>query len=374
MATDAQVAALSTARMDAVAAFAVDWLVHDKANTLFAFLFGVGFWVQLERLEARGAAFRSLYMRRLTVLLAIGTAHLFLLWPWDVLHLYALAGFALLFLRGADNRTLLVLGLVLGVAGRVTSDELLDAAGISGPVLDVAYGDAAALARQAAALSGSYLNWVRAMSDLVMHDWLMAGMILSWFCYALGRFLIGALVARLGWIQRARDLRPAYHRWCAILLPLGLIGEAVATIVSRMADAGTIASGWETVAEALHMGTVVALAAGYVCAIVLLAQSGWARWLVRGLGAAGRMALTNYVTQSVIILLTFSRVGPGLGLAGTIGASRLQPIALLGFVAQMILSDLWLRHVRYGPLEWLWRALTYGRMPEWRVREPVHTA
>ena len=59
----------------------VQWLVSDKANTLFAFLFGMGFWVQMERMEARGADFKRIYMRRLTILLAMGVAHLFLFWP-----------------------------------------------------------------------------------------------------------------------------------------------------------------------------------------------------------------------------------------------------------------------------------------------------
>lgn len=368
MATEAQAAALPSAGADKAVSFAVTWLVEDKANTLFAFLFGVGFWVQLDRLERRGVAFRRLYVRRLAVLLAIGTAHLFLLWPWDVLHLYALAGFALLMLRGLGDRSLLLLGVVLGVAGRFGGDAALAAADISGPAFAIAYGDAAALARQAAALSGSYPAWVRAMADLVRHDWLAGGMILSWFLYALGRFLIGALVARRGWLQRAHALRPAYRRSLAILLPAGLAGELAATIGQQLADAGTLGPPWGTVAEALHMVAMPALAAAYLCAIVLLAGSGRAAWLVRGLGAAGRMALTNYVLQSVVILLVYSRIGPGLGLAGSIGAAGALPIAIAVLVAQAGASALWFRHYRYGPLEWAWRVLTYGARPAFRAR------
>ena len=76
----------------AVIAF-TDVFVSDKANTLFAFLFGVGFWVQMQRLEERGAAFASIYTRRLFVLLVFGLINLFLIWPWDILNLYAITGF-----------------------------------------------------------------------------------------------------------------------------------------------------------------------------------------------------------------------------------------------------------------------------------------
>ena len=82
------------------------WLVADKANTIFAFLFGLGFYLQMQRLQLRGVDFERLYKRRLTVLLFIGFLHLFFVWTWDILHLYALAGFILLPLRRLSNRAI----------------------------------------------------------------------------------------------------------------------------------------------------------------------------------------------------------------------------------------------------------------------------
>src|SRR6188768_4291363 len=96
MATEQQLLSLPTAGYDFALLDVLRWLVMDKANTIFAFLFGLGFYVQMQRLEARGADFERLYRRRLTVLLVIGFLNLFFLWTWDILHLYALAGFILL--------------------------------------------------------------------------------------------------------------------------------------------------------------------------------------------------------------------------------------------------------------------------------------
>ena len=96
LATDAQRLSLPTAALDHTLQLLLSALVSDKANTLFAFLFGLGFHLQMQRMQARGAAFEAIYVRRLTVLLCLGVLHVLLVWTWDILHLYALAGFVLL--------------------------------------------------------------------------------------------------------------------------------------------------------------------------------------------------------------------------------------------------------------------------------------
>ena len=95
MATDQQLMALPTAALDGMLRNLMHWLVSGKANTLFAFLFGLGFYLQMQRAQARGADFDRIYLRRLTVLLVLGVVHTLFFWVWDILNLYALAGFVL---------------------------------------------------------------------------------------------------------------------------------------------------------------------------------------------------------------------------------------------------------------------------------------
>lgn len=371
MATAAQLEALPSARLDQAAHFLGQWLVHDKANTLFAFLFGVGFWVQMQRMEGRGGGFEAIYLRRVLILLGIGALHLVALFPWDILHLYAIAGLVLLALRGLSDRALIIGGLALAVFGRLVVGEGFEVAGVAGPAFDRAYSDEAVLARQAASASGDYLVWMGSMARLYLADWFASGLVAGWFVYVLGRFMVGAWVARRGWLQRTEALAPQFRAWMARLLPLGLAGEFVAALIEAGLDAGRLApeGAWRIAGEALHLAAAPTLAAGYACAIVSALNAPRLRGLVAPLGAVGRMALTNYVGQSVIIFLVLFQIGPGLGLAGDIGAAGLVGVALLGFAGQVLISRLWLANFAYGPLEWVWRALTYGRAP--RLRRAV---
>ena len=129
MATQSQLLSLPTAGLDHAVEAVLRCALLDKANTVFAFLFGLGFYLQMQRLDARGRDAQRIYRRRLTVLLLIGVAHTFLLWNWDILHLYALAGFLLLAMRSAANRTLVIAGILLAAFGRTAVKGLLAASG-----------------------------------------------------------------------------------------------------------------------------------------------------------------------------------------------------------------------------------------------------
>ena len=235
MATETQLLSLPSAPFDFALLQVIDWLVVDKANTLFAFLFGLGFYLQMQRLEVRGVDFEALYQRRLSVLLAIGVIHLFFFWTWDILHLYALAGFLLLPLRRLSDRALLLAGLILAAFGRTTQKALAEFgpegswAGLAG-----GYADSDVLVRQQLSERGDYFGIVGNFFDWVFVDYIASGMILGWLCYALGRFLIGAWVGRNGWITR-RGVIPAGLAARAALgvARLGLVLEGVAMLLSE---------------------------------------------------------------------------------------------------------------------------------------------
>ncbi|MEN1728977.1 MAG: hypothetical protein AAGJ52_11115, partial [Pseudomonadota bacterium] len=129
--TAKQASTLSTAWLDRHVEFALDLLFYSKANTLFAFLFGLGFWVQLERLEARGARFQRIYLRRVLILSVIGWLHLIYLFTWDILHIYGLAAIILLACRGLKDRTLLWVGLLLTLFADPVIDWLFEFSGVA---------------------------------------------------------------------------------------------------------------------------------------------------------------------------------------------------------------------------------------------------
>jgi uncharacterized protein len=369
MATEQQLLSLPTAPFDFALTDVLEWLFVDKANSLFAFLFGLGFYLQMQRLEARGVDFQRVYRRRLTVLLVMGLANLVFLWTWDILHLYALAGFALLAMRRLRTRTLLVVGLILAFGGRIAQEALAEFAGVaSWTGQSSGYDDAAVLLRQQLSQSGDYLGIVRNFLDWAVIDYLSSGLIIGWLFYALGRFLIGAWVGRRGWIERARDFAPQWRRLARWSLPLGLLLEGVATLLA----ASPLLPEWQLrdfCAQVTHLLAVPLLAVGYVSGLVTLFGTPLGRRLLAPFAWSGRMALTNYLAQGLVIGFALFGVGPGLGLAGHIGSCALLGIVIVAFALQMAFSRWWLGRFAYGPMEWLWRALTYGERPSWRLRK-----
>lgn len=367
MATADQLAALPTAAWDATADALVHWLAEDKANTLFAFLFGLGFSLQMERARAKGADFERLYLRRLGVLLVVGLLHLVLLWGWDILHLYALAGFVLFALRGISSRALLAGGVVLAVISRMIQEAVVawggayEWHGLADP-----FSTAAVLERQQLSQAGDYLGLVEAMGRYTLVDWLLSGLVVGWLFYVLGRFMIGAWVGRKGWLQRSGEHLPGFRRWLWLTLPLGLVLEAASVGIDARIAVGQLPEGWAMAATIVHLVAAPVLATGYVCAIVVALHGRLGAWLLSPFAWAGRMALTNYVMQSFAYGLILFGVWPGLALAGRIGTATICVIVVVLFALQILFSRWWLGRYRHGPLEWAWRGLTYGAWPTMR--------
>ena len=369
MATDAQLDALPTAPVDKWVDWICGWLAHDKANTVFAFLFGLGFWLQLGRAQAKGADFERIYLRRLTVLLVIGVVHFLFFWVWDILHVYALAGFLLFFLRRLPDRWMLGLGVTLALGARTVQEWLVEL-GVLDPFgwSHDPYVEAEVLARQRLSEAGDWPGLVQAFLRFDAPDYIFNGLLVAWIFYALGRFLIGAWVGRKGWLMDAAAYLPGFRRVLVWTLPAGMALEAAATVGQVLLDDGRLPEGgpWYALIQTTLLIGAPPMACGLVCAVVVGLHGGAGRWL-RPFRWAGRMALTNYVGQTLFYALVLFGVGPGLALAGKIGSTVVLAIVLAGFAAQVAFSRWWLGRFRYGPLEWVWRALTYGTRPRLRA-------
>ncbi|HXU74468.1 MAG TPA: DUF418 domain-containing protein [Polyangia bacterium] len=354
-----------TSRFDAIARWIQALLVESKAQTLLTFLFGFGFAAQLLRAEARHEPVMGIYLRRLFVLLAIGLLHV-MLWWGDVTWTYAVAGFALLlFLRTSDRARLVWAALLtFGCFAFGTWPSLRAAAArlVASPATMEQ-----TMKSFAAAIHGKRF-WPVVPAHLRVALVWEAPIYLWYYAWLLGRFLVGYVAGTQRWFDDdGAGHLPLFRRFVLF----GLVADvpaAVLTILLRLVPhaphrLGPLASVAVGLVDQLGL---LGLTAAYVGVIVLLMQRPSWRSLLTLIAPAGRMPLTTYISQSVIS--TFLYYGWGLGLAGTVRSARCVMLALAIFALQVVAAHLWLRRFRFGPLEWIWRALVYLQLPPMRVR------
>jgi uncharacterized protein len=364
--------------LDRVVAAVILLLVDVKFITLLSILFGVGLGLQFDRAQARGdRRFPRYYLWRQVLLLLIGVCHALLLWWGDILTAYAIVGAMALgvtllgrgWVRGvaigglAWHYVLLLLFLVVALLfGNLFAQSRPIQAG-QGPdeqPLSLFFGEGSFEERReryttpqnqkAIYRHGHFAHLLenRAYfytSQLMALPFGAPGM--------LACFLIGVLVLRAGLFHDLHaHLRPA--RWFVALgLGIGVPLHVVAAVV-YLVDPRSQLPGPLNQLGALPQALL------YLVLLVLWSQSGLLPWLQSHLRAVGRMALTNYLMQSVLCTLVF--YGYGLGLYGRIGLTETLPVLLGIWLLQLLLSPLWLRFFSVGPVEWLWRKLA-GRRP-----------
>ena len=352
IATSEQLAALSSASVDKDIQFFIELLIADKANTLFSFLFGVSFSMQMQRLSHDGKNAITIYLRRLMILLVFGFLHLFFLNPWDILHMYALLGFILLGFKNAKDNTLLFTSVFFLLFGTVIYRVIDDHFNFFRLLENYRfYWDSAILSRQSLSTSGEYWRLVINLAEYTWSDWLLGsagGSVL----YLIGRFLFGAWVGRKGWLQNASDHVLGFKSVLVVALPLGLVLEVIVLKTNWLLDFQRF----------MHTIATLCLSSAYVSAVTVVLQSNRFKQMLSGFRDVGRMALTNYVLQSVIIGMTFWGFLGGANLAGKIGLAGVLGVSVVGFIAQVIFSRVWLRYFAFGPLEWVWRCLTYYKV------------
>jgi uncharacterized protein len=334
----------------------VNFFIQGKFITLFAFMFGIGFAIQMERADRRGAASRTFYVRRLAVLLVFGIVHFVFIWWGDILMPYALMGFLLLLFRRRSQTTILRWSAVLYAWPIVLAGlmYLLHSAGVRIPSPPPT--TAAELQRILAVYgSGSYREIVA--QNLKEWPFMVFGLIF-FFPRILGIFLFGLWVWREG-IVRDLPSRTDLLRWCQKHgLWVAVLFNAIAVGLTEAFHPNPMAPSVPGLLVGLALS--IGLPAGslfYASTVALLWQEVQWRAYLRPFAAVGRMALSNYLLQSLVCTTLY--YSWGLGLYGRVGP-------LMGFVptvaiysAQVVLSVWWLRRFSTGPMEWLWRRLTY---------------
>jgi uncharacterized protein len=378
-----QAQALAAPALEAIVSSLYHFFVNQKFVTLFSFLFGLGFSIQLVRAEARGSPIVPLYSRRLLVLLGIGVAHLFGVWLGDVLSTYALVGFVLLLFRQRSDRTVLAWALVLLVAVPLVVPVLQR----FGPILlhgaQAAAEEAKASEEHAAQMRARFLAGLSSGSFWTTQKenaryFLLASLPqisrLLWMIGILGRFLLGLLAGRHLLMQEVERNLPWHRRLLVWGLVLGVLGNGTWVVVQRLRIAGLVdpaKDAWMVIMPAIQELGYLGLAAVYVAAFALLFQRERWRRVMQVLAPVGRMALTNYLLESVVSIGLYN--GWGLGLVGRLPPSRCVALTLAVFALQVPFSHAWLSRFRFGPAEWLWRSLTYGRVQPMRLAPTIAT-
>lgn len=355
----------------AAANAAADWMYEhlfvSKSFLLFSFLFGLSFFIQLDRQEQKGVDFRKRFMWRLTLLFLLGLAHT-LFYDGDILTIFGVLGFVLVVLYRRST-TLLVILCLLCLMQPVTIMDALSRTGMA----DM-WPHSSGWFQPASPAAGPSREFLYAQGSWTEAAWwnLTLGQTGKWQFFllsgriwqTLGLFILGMLAGRWRIFMDAVNKRRLFLRMLGISLLLFLTVLSLrqllpARLDSRLgADAAHLLLQWEN----------LSYTAAFVAAAVLLFTHPGLPLPSVLLSSAGKCTLTCYVTQTLVF--TFLFFGWGLGLAQDMGPWTCLCAAAAVFLLQAWVCRLWLKHFLYGPLEWLWRTGTMCRVQPFRKRTP----
>ncbi len=365
------------------------WLIGElfyngAMRGLFTILFGAGVILLTTRLESKGLGIQTadIYYRRNIWLLLFGLFHAYiLLGPGDILFAYGLFGFVLFPFRHSAPTRLVMLGLILTLIGMFMYyseyREMSQLAEAGTQAMEARDNGLTLTAEQEEAIhawesanevpteeelqeeievrgQGGYVDNIKA--NIPMVQYMQTKEIYHyWVWDVLPLMFVGMALFKWGVLQGARSVR--------FYLLLFIIGYGIGIPFNYYEATTEINNNWSAMAhsQALltkHIGRI-AVTFGHIGFLMLFIKLGWLRWLQQALAATGRMALTNYMMQTVLV--SFMVLGYGFGLYGKLQRYELYYILAGVWIFQLILSPIWLTYFRYGPAEWLWRSLTYRR-------------
>lgn len=345
---------------DELAEFLVNFLALGKFYVIFSFLFGLGFSIQMARAEEKGKGLKSFYPRRLWLLFVLGLLHTTFIFIGDILRHYALLGFALMAFRKRSDKTLLVWAGIFTVINFITLGIIGGPLGGSGGDLPKEMAGILPMARDIYT-NGNFFQVSMFQVGASLFSFVIVFMTQGGTVMAM--FLLGLLAGRRQFFQELPEHKQKLKSFFLWGLILGVSLNAAFILFEEIPWMSTFF--WT-------LGAPV-LGGAYIAGLCLLRLSATkAKW-VTPLANVGRMALTNYLMHSLIGALLFN--GYGFGLYEQLGAAVLWGVTLLIFLAQIPFSGWWLSRFRFGPMEWLWRSLTYRQRQPFKLaaKEPAHS-
>lgn len=335
-------------------------LTFGKFFTIFSFLFGLSFAIQLRNATQKGDAFKGRFAWRLAVLALIALVHS-AFFTGDILIVYALLGLLLIPFRNLKTRTLVItaLVLILNLPGM-----LLGALQLAAPQPTPEQQQAREEVQASFLRSAQHLSEVKqsgTVGELVSLN-MTTGAAAKWFFMifsgrlwmTFGLFLLGMCAGRL---EIFKDTEPNRQFFRRLLWPAGLVAllttvvEIIRPSAMQMTSVADLLSWFSFTLQQL------ALSAFYVAMVVLLYWRQPAQGVLPALAPMGKMGLTSYLGQTVFGVIVF--YGLGFGLMGKVGAAAAIGMAIAFFILQVLLARAWLSRFSLGPVEWLWRSLTY---------------
>jgi uncharacterized protein len=335
--------------------------IFGKFYTFFAFLFGLSFYLQMQSMQKNGENFTIRYAWRLVILLAIGLLHQ-TFWMGDILSIYAVIGFALLPIRKMSDKALLITGilLVLNVPGKIW--EAFNFFFIHYKQPD-----------DGGKLANDYLNMILHgnIYDVVAVNWrglenkfffqVFSGRLLI----TLGFFVLGMYSGRRKWFQNAATSKPVFKKICR-LTGFIILGTVLIALILVALNALLKLNWQQNEGVGYFFGILfdinsAAMVLFYISGLTMLMyRKRWQAVLFK-LAPVGKMALTSYLMQTVFGLFLFYHIG--LGFASKTTPALNWVIALFIYITQVMISSIWFRYFKYGPVEWLWRS---GTMMRWQ--------
>lgn len=353
--------------------FIYSMFIEGKFYSIFSLLFGWGIALQIKRGENSGMNAIPTIRRRLLFMLLFGSLHM-LIWTGDIVLFYAMLGFFLLPLRRFTDKTLLISGAVL-----VLSPILLYALKMQWPVLNtpaVVLRDTGYKAYHyllGISSEEEYMAWIKKTNWWGILKENMAGsfgrfsylLFISRIPKVFGMFLIGFVIGRSDFYKNIAQNKKTVYRVIVFGLLLGLPANYFLAYYSSNFGADyfnlKINGLYQTMAYALG---VAPLALVYAGTLMLCFQKSVGKKLMLIIAPVGKMAFSNYVMHSLVCHFFF--LPPGLGFGGQVGTLYLTFFGMALFASQIILSTVWLRYFNYGPVEWIWRSLTYRKLQAMR--------
>ncbi len=348
--------------------FGMDWLIEGKFYSIFSMLLGVGFAIQWQRASARGQSrsqFAQFFRKRMLVLVVIGLVHMYALWAGDILTLYGIMGLLLPTLARGSTRTRLVLIVLLLLTPFATHLTVYSTDGRADPrppfaelganVRDALDGEGrTSLELYAEGSARDYAAWNIGYAVARPGTYLQGGRP----AHVLGLFLIGAWIG-VTLLPRLKTLGRSLKVTALVGAAVGLPASFVYALIKLRHDQSVfILSGEGLLQTAVYALGTTPLALSYLALVVLAWRTVRGRAVFEWFVPLGRMALTVYITQTVIQLIVFT--GWGFGLSTRVPLALLPLVAIAILAAQRSACVWWLARHKQGPLEWVWRRATYG--------------
>ncbi len=344
--------------------------IEGKFYSIFSILFGWGIALQIKKSKNDDVSTAKFIRRRLSFMLLLGGIHLFLIWEGDIVFLYGLVGFVLIALRNLSNRTLLITGIILLLSPILLYFLKMNFSWLNWP------SEYLTLAGEKLYQLNGWIDQDTSRTDVLKESKsiftniaVTLGDAPYRFAYlffvsripkVLGAMLIGFVIGKTNFYSKVLKHKKVTI-WVSILgmmvfVPLNYI------LITHFENSSAyyalqIKGFYYTV---LYAFSVFPLALVYMLIIALLFESSVFQKLLNPVCAVGRTAFSNYMMHSIVGIIVF--YGIGFGLMQQLGPLAWTVFAIILFSLQILISNIWLKYFKFGPVEWVWRSLTYKKL------------